>query len=60
MYEKPIKSLKLNIYIVEQLSDSLKVIALSEIKKKMMLFPMDEISFMASPILHSDPSSKNL
>jgi len=60
MYEKPIKSSKLDIYKVQQLSDSLKVIALSDIKKKMMLFPLDENAFMASPIIHSDPSSKNL
>jgi len=60
MYEKPIKSCKLNIYVVSNLSENTKSITLAEIKKKMMLFPLNEIEFIALPIMHSDPSAKTV
>lgn len=60
MFEKPIKSSNLDIYVVENLSMSLQVIKISEIKKKMMLFPLNGISFMSLPLLHSDPLTNSL
>ena len=60
MYEKPIKSSKLNIDVVSNLSENTKSITLTEIKKKMMLFPLNEIEFIALPIMHSDPSAKTV
>jgi len=60
MYEKPIKSCKLNIYVVSNLSENTKSITLSEIKQKMMVLPLNEIEFIALPIMHSDPSAKSV
>lgn len=60
MYEKPIESSKLNIYVVSTLSENTKSITLTEIKKKMMLFPLNKVEFIALPIMHSDPSVKTV
>lgn len=59
-YEKPIKSSKLNIYVVSNLSENTKSITLSEIKKKIMLFPLNEVEFIALPFMHSDMLAKQL
>lgn len=54
-FNKPIKSSKLDIYIVHNLSKTLKFWKISDIKKKLMLFPAIEKQnyYVAFPILHS-------
>jgi len=51
-YHKPIKSSKLSIFIVQNLSTILKYWKITEIKSKMILFSVKE-SCIAFPILHS-------
>lgn len=60
MFEKPIKIIKIRHIYCWTVIRLVKSYCTFRNKKKVMLFPMNEIAFMASPILHSDPSSKDL
>lgn len=51
-YDKPIRSSKLNIFIVQNLSKNLKYWKITEIKNKIILFSVKE-RYIAFPILHS-------
>lgn len=46
--------------MVSTLSENPLSITITEIKKKMMLFPLNDIEFIALPIIHSDPSAKTI
>lgn len=50
IFEKPIKSSKLDIFVVYNLSENTKEWCISDIKKKMMIFNMDD-KLLAIPIL---------
>jgi len=50
MVEKPIKSSKLDIYVVNNLSENSMQCRISDIKKKIMIFNMDS-KLLALPIL---------
>lgn len=50
MFEKPISSSKLDIFIVNDLSENTKEWCVSDIKKKIMIFDIDEV-LIAVPIL---------
>lgn len=52
-YKKPIKSDKLDVYIVSNLSDNLKCWKVTDIYKKMMLFSLGNLQ-VTVPILHSE------
>jgi len=51
-YDKPIRSSKFNIFIVQNLSKNLKYWKITEIKNKMILFSVKE-RYIAFSILHS-------
>lgn len=51
-YDKPIRSSKLNIFIVQNVSKNLKYWKITEIKNKIILFSVKE-RYIALTILHS-------
>jgi len=53
MFNDPIKSSKLGIYIVDILCNSFIWYKISSIKKKVMLLPHINNTFIALPIVHS-------
>lgn len=51
-FVKPIKSLHLGIYIVQQLSDDLSYWLISDVKSNVMIFPCNN-NFVAIPLIHT-------
>lgn len=53
-FDYPCKSKKLQIFRINKLQDSFKVVNLSQIKTKCIIF-QDNISYIAYPLLHTIP-----
>jgi len=53
VFIRPIKSTKLNLFIVGNLSKELKSRNISDIKNKMMIFDLDDNNMMALSIINS-------